>query len=299
MREDFQMREFNEQNATDAVIARMVECPDPRLKQVMTSIIRHLHAVVREVEPTQAEWMTAIEFLTATGQMCSPTRQEFILLSDTLGVSMLVDAIHARRLAGGTQSTVLGPFYVEGAPERINGADLAPDVERGRLVVRGRVLDTDGQPVEGAIVDTWHTNQDGFYDVQKPGEIPPMSMRGRFRTDGQGAFWYRTICPSSYPIPDDGTVGRMLAALARHPWRPAHIHFILEAPGYESVTTHLFLEGDRYLDSDAVFAVKESLIVPVQRCDDPEEARRLAMTSPFSLVTYDFRLKPVALRRAT
>jgi catechol 1,2-dioxygenase len=292
------VREFNEHNATEAVIARMANCPDQRLKQIMTSVIRHLHAVVREVEPTQEEWMQAVEFLTATGQMCTGTRQEFILLSDTLGVSMLVDAVNSRRLAGATQSTVLGPFYVEGAPEREHGADITVGAAGAPLVVQGRVLDTHGRPVEGALVDTWHTNEEGFYDVQKPGEIPPMSLRARFRTDALGSFWFRTIKPSSYPIPDDGPVGKMLQALGRHPWRPAHIHFILQAPGHEPVTTHLFLEGDQYLESDAVFAVKESLIVPLVRIDDPEEAGRLRVPSPFSRVTYDFTLKSATLARA-
>jgi protocatechuate 3,4-dioxygenase beta subunit len=292
------MREFNEHNATEAVIARMAGCADPRLKEVVTSVVRHLHAIVREVEPTHEEWMAAIEFLTATGHTCTGTRQEFILLSDTLGVSMLVDAINGRKLAGGTQSTVLGPFYVEGAPELPHGADVTAGARGEPLVVRCRVLDTDGRPLAGAVVDTWHTDAEGFYDVQKPGEIPAMSLRGRFRTDADGAFWYRTIRPSSYPIPDDGPVGKMLEALGRHPWRPAHIHFILRAEGHEPVTTHLFLDGDPYLDSDAVFAVKESLIVPVRRVEDPEEARRLGVAAPFSLVTYDFRLQPATVRAA-
>src|SRR3954469_17568126 len=191
------MREFNEHNATEAVIARTAGCTNPRLRQVMTSVVRHLHAIVREVGPTHEEWMAAIEFLTATGQMCTDARQELILLSDTLGVSMLVDAINGRKLAGGTQSTVLGPFYVEGAPELPHGPDVTAGARGEPLVVRCRVLDTDGRPLAGAVADTWHTDAEGFYDVQKPGEIPAMSLRGRFRTDADGTFWYRTIRPSA------------------------------------------------------------------------------------------------------
>src|SRR4051795_8989032 len=242
------MREFNEHNATEAVIARMAGCADPRLKEVVTSVGRPLHAIVREVEPTHEEWMAAIEFLTATGRMCSDTRQEFILLSDTLGVSMLVDAINHRRQAGATQSTVLGPFYVQGPPELPPGADISGGLEGEPLFVEGSVSSASGGPIAGAVVDVWHSDKDGFYDVQRP-ELEEPTLRARFRTDAQGRFHFRSIMPEHYPIPYDGPVGEMLKATARHPSRPAHVHFMISAPGYETLFTHVFAEGDPYLDS--------------------------------------------------
>lgn len=288
------MRDFNEANATEAVLARLDGCPDPRLKAVMTSVIRHLHAVVREVEPTQAEWLAAIRFLTATGQMCDDRRQEVILLSDTLGVSMLVDAIAHRKPAGVTESTVLGPFFVEGAEALPHGADICKDGKGEPTVVDGRVLDAAGRPIGGATLEVWQTNAEGFYDIQQPGVQPEMNLRGRFTTDAQGRFWLKTVKPVAYPIPTDGPVGRLLARLERHPYRPAHIHFIIAAPGCEPVTTHLFVEGDPYLDSDAVFGVKESLIRPFERVSDPAEAARYGMAGPFWKVTHDFSLKAAA-----
>jgi protocatechuate 3,4-dioxygenase beta subunit len=258
----------------------------------MTCVVRHLHAVVREVEPTPEEWMSAIRFLTETGQICDDRRQEYILLSDTLGVSMLVDAINHRSSGDTTESTVLGPFHVAGAALLKHGADICKDGRGEPTVVRGRVLDPDGGPIAGAVLDVWQTNGDGFYEVQQPGEQPEMNLRGRFETDADGRFWFRTVKPVSYPIPTDGPVGQLLRNLGRHPYRPAHIHFIVSAPGFESVTTHLFVEGDPYLDSDAVFGVKASLIVPFTRSESAEDARRLGVSAPFYLVDYDFRLAP-------
>ena len=288
------MRDFNEANATEAVLARLEDCRDPRLHQVMTSVIRHLHAVVREVEPTQEEWMTTIRFLTEIGHMCDDRRQEFILLSDTLGVSMLVDAIAHRKPPGVTESTVLGPFHVEGARLLPHGADICLDGKGERTVVTGRVLDPAGRPIAGATLDVWQTNDEGFYDIQQPGVQPEMNLRGRFATDTEGRFWLKTVKPVSYPIPTDGPVGKLLGQLGRHPWRPAHIHFIIGAAGFEPVTTHLFVEGDPYLESDAVFGVKESLIRPFLRITDPAEAARFGVEAPFWRVSSDFSLKPAA-----
>jgi protocatechuate 3,4-dioxygenase beta subunit len=283
------MRDFNELTATDAVLARLSGASDPRLKEIMTSVIRHLHAVVREVEPTQEEWMAAIRFLTATGQICDDRRQEFILLSDTLGVSMLVDAINNRKPSGATESTVLGPFHVAGAPVKQMGDTISLDGKGDPAFVSGRVVDQDGGPIGGAMLDVWQTSSDGAYDTQDPSQ-PEMNLRGVFTTVEDGRFWFRTVKPSSYPIPTDGPVGKMLMAMGRHPMRPAHIHFIIGAPGFESVTTHMFVEGDEYLDSDAVFGVKDSLVAPFVFHDDPMEAERLGLANPFFKAEHEFRL---------
>lgn len=288
------MRDFNECTATAAVIERMTKCRDERLHEIMTSVVTHLHAIVREVEPTFEEWAFAIDFLTRTGQICDDTRQEFILLSDTLGVSMLVDAINHRRNPAATESTVLGPFHVSGAPRLQMGDSISRDGKGEPLYVSGKVVDESGAPIVGALLDVWQTSTDGFYDVQDARQ-PEMNLRGQFTTGADGRYFFRSIKPSSYPIPSDGTVGRMLAALGRHPMRPAHVHFIVTAPGYDSVTTHVFVEGDPYLDSDAVFGVKESLIIPFMAHDDPSAAERLGLGNPFYTAEYDFVLVRTAV----
>ncbi len=252
---------FTEANSVEAVNARMGEQTDPRLREVMASLIRHLHGFVKEVGLTQAEWEAAIDFLTRTGQMCDDKRQEFILLSDTLGVSMLVDAIQHRRPAGATENTVFGPFHVNGAPELPMGASISLDGKGEACRYQGRVLDLEGNPVEGVRIDVWSDNSDGFYDVQQPDEQPAWNNRGVFITGADGRYDFIGIKPVSYPIPDDGPVGQMLASLGRHPWRPAHMHFMLEHPDYERIVTHTFVAGDAYLTSDAVFGVKDSLII--------------------------------------
>ena len=283
------MRTFTEQNATDAVLDRLASCQDARVKQLLTSIITHVHEVVREVEPTEEEWFAAIRFLTRTGQMCDDRRQEYILLSDTLGVSMLVDAINHRKPRGATESTVLGPFHVNGAPALEMGADLSRDGKGHSLWVAGRVLDPDGHPIAGATLDVWQTSSDGFYDIQDRTQ-PEMNLRGVFTTGADGRFFFRSIKPTSYSIPTDGPVGEMLTAMGRHAMRPAHIHFIVSAPGFASVTTHLFVAGDPLLDSDAVFGVKGSLVVPFVHHDDPETAAARGLRNPYYTVEYDFVL---------
>lgn len=202
----------------------------------------------------------AIEFLTKTGQMCSEHRQEFILLSDTLGVSMLVDAINSRRPQGATENTVFGPFHVDGAPIREMGDTISLDEKGESCLYEGRVLDLQGNPIEGAVLDVWSDNIDGYYDVQQPDLQPKWNNRGRFVTGADGRYSFRGIKPVSYPIPDDGPVGQMLAQLGRHPWRPAHMHFMLNAEGYQRIVPHTFAAGDEYLTSDTVFGVKASLI---------------------------------------
>lgn len=283
------MRDFNEDTATAAVLERMSECRDQRLKQIMASVVTHLHAVIREVEPTIDEWMTAIKFLTETGHKCDDTRQEFILLSDTLGVSMLVDAINNRKPSGATESTVLGPFFVAGAPKKKMGDTISKDGKGEPVYVSGRVLDPEGRPIAGAMLDVWQTSSDGFYDIQDPNQ-PEMNLRGLFTTAEDGRFYFRTVKPASYPVPTDGPVGKMLTALGRHPMRPAHIHFIIGAPGFEPVTTHMFVAGDEYLESDAVFGVKSSLIVPFVRHDDDASAKKLRLGNPYYTATHDFTL---------
>jgi hydroxyquinol 1,2-dioxygenase len=264
------MRDFDESNITDAVIESLTQTKDARLKTVMTSLVCHLHDFVRDVEPSFEEWNRAIDFLTRTGQMCSDKRQEFILLSDTLGVSMLVDAINHRMPEGTTETTVLGPFFVASAPEEPLGSDISPD----------------GTPLVGATVDVWQADDDGYYDVQRP-ELQSSLLRARFRTDADGRFFFRSIMPAFYPIPDDGPVGEMLKALGRHPNRPAHIHFMIAADGYETLITHIFNSESPYLDSDAVFGVKNSLIAAFEKNARSGSGRSLS---------YRFGLKLLARR---
>lgn len=254
------MRDVNEHTITGAVLEQFAGTSDARLKTLVLSLVGHLHAFVRKVEPTFDEWQGAIDFLTRTGQLCDDRRQEFILLSDVLGVSMLVDALNHRRSAGATETTVLGPFHVEGAPRPAHGADIAAGIEGERLLVDGRVVSaSDGSPLAGARVEVWAADADGFYDVQRP-ELDEHSLRATFETDGEGRFHFWTVMPAFYPIPDDGPVGQLLQATGRHPFRPAHVHFMISALGHEQLVTHIFADDSPYLDSDAVFGVKDSLI---------------------------------------
>jgi hydroxyquinol 1,2-dioxygenase len=285
------MRNLTEENLTDAVLAKLDGATDARFKQIMVSLIKHLHAFVREVELTEEEWFTGIQFLTATGQKCDDKRQEYILLSDTLGVSMLVDAMNHRKPTGATESTVLGPFYVAGAPEKALGANIAEGVEGEPTYFSGRVRALDGKPIAGATLDLWSTDGAGWYDVQLQGE-KGMRARAKIKTDADGRYRFWTIKPVSYPIPTDGPVGKMLLKMGRHPYRPAHTHMIVSAPGYETVTTHVFVEGDSYLESDAVFGVKNSLVADFKRQDPGFAPDGKRMDRPFYAVHYDFALEP-------
>jgi hydroxyquinol 1,2-dioxygenase len=245
---------------TRQVVDSVEHAADPRLRELVRGLIRHLHAFAIEQALTEAELMAGIRFLTEIGQTCTDRRQEFILLSDTLGVSTLVDAINNPPAPGATQSTVLGPFFVEAAPLAEQDADIDPGEAGGGvpLYVDVSVADPAGKPVGGATVDVWHSDDAGFYDVQRGGG--ELARRARFVTNDEGRPRFRTTAPAAYPIPDDGPVGEMLEATGRHPWRPAHVHFMISAPGFRRLVTHIFVDGDRYLDSDAVFGVKESLI---------------------------------------
>jgi catechol 1,2-dioxygenase len=293
-------RNKTEDDITTEVLRRFSNTPDPRLRQIMLGLVNHLHAFVKEVELTEAEWFQAIEILTEAGRMCSDKRQEFILFSDTLGVSMVVDLINHRKPDGATESTVFGPFHRLGAPELPAGGNIAHlDKAGAPTLVSGRVLDLAGEPVEGALLDVWQTQSSGLYDSQDE-NLNELHMRGRFHTDAAGRFLIRTVLPVNYPIPSDGPVGAMLRATGRHPWRPAHIHFVVSADGYEPVTTHIFDRTDEYLGSDAVFAVKDSLICDFVRHDSPgSEAARLGIDPPFYTAEFDFRLKPAAGQGAT
>ena len=282
------MRDFNEHNITAAVIERFAATPDPRLKTIMTSLVQHLHDFVRDVDLTFEEWTVAIDFLTRTGRICSEQRQEFILLSDTLGVSMLVDSINHRMPDGATQTTVLGPYYVDDPPEVSLGADVSAGAPGESFFVEGCVTTAGGGPIPGALIDIWHSDSEGLYDVQTS-KVP--GLRARLSTDPDGHFHFWTIVPRYYPIPDDGPVGQMLATTKRHPFRPAHIHFMIEAPGHETLITHVFRAGDTYLDSDAVFGVKDTLIreFTQQPPGIAPDGRYVAQS--WRKLSYDFGLK--------
>jgi catechol 1,2-dioxygenase len=247
---------FTEENSIETVNARMGKEVDPRLAEVMACLVKHLHNFAREIELTQAEWEFGIDFLTRTGQICTQERQEFILLSDTLGLSMLVDAINNRRPDGATENTVFGPFHVEGAPVRAMGDQICLDGKGESCLFIGSVLDGDGNPVEGARID-----------VQQPDIQPKWNNRGVFVTGADGRYSFVGIKPVSYPIPDDGPVGKMLANLGRHPYRPAHMHYMVRADGFQKLVTHTFVGGDSYLESDTVFGVKKTLVAPFERVE--------------------------------
>lgn len=281
------MRNIDEHNITAAVIARFANCSDPRLKAVLTSLVTHLHDFVRETRLTEAEWMQGIRFLTDTGHTCDDQRQEFILLSDTLGVSMLTVALNQARPPGATESTVFGPFHVDDAPLLPDGADLARGAPGEPLFVEVEVVGLDGTPVADAEVDVWQADEEGLYDVQRPELGDERRARGVLRTDAAGRLRFRTIVPTAYPVPTDGPVGRMLVASGRHPWRPAHVHFRIQAPGWRTLITHLFRNPDPYLDSDAVFGVRSSLIA-----EYVHHERGPLLDTPYSTLQHRFVLMP-------
>jgi protocatechuate 3,4-dioxygenase beta subunit len=282
---------FDEEHSADVVAASFDDSPDPRLRQVLQSLVRHLHDFVKEVELTDAEWAEAIDFLTRTGHKSDDLRQEFVLLSDVLGISMLVETINHRASGEATESTVLGPFHVLASPRLEPGAQLSRDGNGEPCLVTGRVT-AGGRPLANATVDVWQADADGLYDVQRP-EVPREgNLRGLFTCGRDGQFWFRTIVPKYYPIPDDGPVGELLHATGRHPYRPAHIHFLVEAAGHRPLTTHLFVAGSPYLDSDAVFGVKAGLVREFELVDDPSRADQVGLANPFRTVHFDVSLLP-------
>lgn len=272
------MPTVTEANLTDIVVAALANTKDPRTREVLASLVKHLHGFIREVKLTQEEWLVGIRFLTATGQKCDDLRQEFIMLSDTLGASALKDFVGSGGSTEATEHSLLGPFYTDGARELPMGANLAEGVAGEPTVVSGRVISGDSG-LSGAVLDVWQAAPNGFYEGQDTA-IPEGSLRGRFRTDAEGRYRFRTVKPASYPVPMDGPVGKMLQATSRQAYRPAHIHFIISAPGHKPLTTELFVEGDACLDADPVFGVRESLVVPFVKDGDGY------------LVEYDFSLAP-------
>jgi len=279
---------------TAAVLESFAGAPDPRIRTVLRQLITHLHAFVRDADLTFDEWRAAIDFLTRTGHMSGESRQEFILLSDVLGVSMLVDAINHRDHTGATESTVLGPFYVGEHQVTPHGTDISPGTPGERVFVDTAVTDVTGRPLDGATIDVWHAGGDGLYDVQKPGYAPDRpAMRARFVAGSDGRFTFRTIVPRSYPVPTDGPVGELLAAGNRHAMRPAHIHFLLRAPGFETLVTHVFVAGDEYLGSDAVFGVKPQLIAHLETRDEPTWPDGTPAPARWHRLAYRFAMMPI------
>ena len=276
------MRNLTQDNITQAVIARLARTPDDRLREVMTSLVQHLHAFARDVRLTEDEWLRGIQFLTEVGRTTTDKRQEFILLSDTLGLSMLTVAMNNDKPPGCTEVTVFGPFHVEIAPHYEDGADIANGAKGEPCLVRGRVLGLNGEAVAGAAIDVWQADAQGNYDVQYQG-LDHHQARGVLQSGPDGRFEFRSVLAESYPIPHDGPVGQLLRATARHAWRPAHLHFMIVADGYEPLVTHVFRRGDQYLDSDAVFGVRESLVADWLRQPDGSY-----------LLEYEFVLNPVA-----
>jgi hydroxyquinol 1,2-dioxygenase len=244
---------------TDEVLSRYKDCPDPRLKEIMTSLVKHLHSFAREVELTDQEWIKGIEFLTAVGHITDEMRQEFILLSDVLGLSMTVVELNHGSEAGETEATVQGPFYVPGAPELPKGAMVDGNPPGNPLDVKGTIKDGKGRPVANALIDVWQAGEDGLYSNQDPNK-PKFELRGKFRSDRDGTYHFRSVLPKGYQIPTDGPVGDLMRATGRPCWRPAHLHFMVSAEGYKPLTTHLFVKGTQHIHEDAVFGVKEPLI---------------------------------------
>lgn len=291
------MKDLDGSELTSAVRRSFENTSEPRLRDVLDSLIRHLHAFVREVEPSIEEWEAGIRFLTRTGQKCDSVRQEFILLSDVLGVSMLVETINDAETPDATDSTVLGPFHMTESPQRALGDEISSGSAGEPCLVRGRVLDTAGHPLPGSVIDVWQANAEGFYDVQQPESQAAGNGRGLFVADAQGEFWFTTIVPAHYPIPTDGPVGELLAAARRHPYRPAHIHFLVTADEHEELTTHIFVAGSPYIEEDAVFAVKGSLVKEFSWSEDRDGARRYGVPTGFPerfrLAEIDLVLSPL------
>lgn len=279
------MRNLNQDTITQAVIARLATTPDPRLKEILTSLVQHLHSFAREVKLTEEEWMQGIQFLTATGQKCDDKRQEYILLSDTLGLSMLTVAMNNDKPAGCTEPTVFGPFFLENAPSFELGDDVSGGASGEPCFVHGTIKSLDGKPVPNALINVWQADADGNYDVQYAHLAKPQA-RGILHADENGNFHFKTILAEAYPIPTDGPVGAMLKATKNHPWRPAHLHFMIDAPGYEKLITHVFRDHDQYLESDVVFGVRSSLVADWKKKAD----------GTYDL-EYDFVLNPTSKAR--
>ena len=284
---------FSPDAISQAAIASFAQSENPRLKQIMQSLVKHLHAFAQETNLTEAEWMAGIQFLTATGHKCDDVRQEFILLSDTLGLSMLLVAMHDGAQNGATEATVLGPFHTPDTPPMGSGSDLSNGAPGEPLYVTGRVLSADGKALAHARIDVWQADAEGLYDVQR-GELEGnRRARGVVESDEDGNFSFWSVLPEAYPVPTDGPVGQMLVANGRHPWRPAHIHFLIEAEGYQPLVTHIFREGDRYLDTDVVFGVRPSLVGKFLAHKKGNAPDGRGMTEDYWSMDYVFKLQSI------
>ena len=284
-------RDLSNDDLTRAALASFAGAEAARFKQIAESVVRHLHDFVTEVGLTEAEWFKAVDFLTRTGQLSDDKRQEFILLSDVLGVSMLVIGLAHPAVDGATESTVFGPFFAEGSPAIANGGDLAAGAPGQPCFMQGRIVSTTGESIASASIEVWQADEDGFYDVQRP-ELDAPQGRGHLTSDADGRFSFWSVLPEAYPIPTDGPVGELLAAAGRGPMRPAHVHFMVQAPGYATLTTHVFVAGDEHLDRDAVFGVKSSLIAPFERHDPGTAPDGRAVPVPYYTMSYDLILAP-------
>lgn len=284
-------RNLADEDLTRAVLATFDHSRSQRFQQIMQSLVGHLHAFVKDVELTEEEWFQGIDFLTRTGHITDDKRQEFVLLSDVLGVSMRVIEINNKKPAGATASTVFGPFFVEGSPHYSNGDDIANGASGEPCYMYGRVLSVTGEPLPDAHIEVWQADEDGFYDVQYRDD-PRVQGRGHLNADKEGRYYFWSVRPEAYPIPYDGPVGEILTAANRSPMRPAHVHFMITAPGYKTLITHVFKDGDQYLDSDAVFGVKSSLITTFERHEPGTAPDGKNMDVPFYTMNYDFMLAP-------
>jgi hydroxyquinol 1,2-dioxygenase len=285
-------RNLSGSDLTDAVIASFSQCSSDRLTQIAQSLVRHLHAFITEVRLTEEEWSSGIDFLTRVGHITTDQRQEFILLSDVLGASMQVIGINHQHALDATESTVFGPFFTENSPAFNNGDDIANGAPGEPCYMEGTVRSLAGTPVAGARVEVWQADDDGRYDVQYD-DLPGARGRGHLATDENGRYYFWSLRPTAYPIPDDGPVGELLTAAHRSPMRPAHVHFMITAPGYHPLITHVFAADDPYLDSDAVFGVKTSLSTPFARFPAGVAPDGRQMERPFSTMRYDFTLAPI------
>lgn len=292
------MSEYNQSKLTQDVLAAFAGTPDARLRELMTALVKHVHAFAREVDLKPDEWMAGLNFLNATGQISTERRPEFILLSDTLGLSMMVVSLAQARASGNvkgateaTEATVEGPFFWPGAPDLALGADIGEGVPGEPAFYMGRVTDVNGQPLAGALLDVWSGDGDGKYDVQLS-DTPTMRARGRFRTDAEGRYWFWSILPAYYPIPDDGPVGQMMRATGRSIYRPGHIHMQVSAPGHVMLTTHIFVAGSPYINEDAVFGKRDSLVVDFDKHPPGKAVDGREMKKPYHSASYDFRLAP-------
>ncbi len=284
-------RNLVDEDLTQAVLATFENSKSKRFQTVMQSLVKHLHAFINEVGLTQEEWFKGIDYLTRVGHISDEKRQEFVLLSDVLGVSMLVIDLNSKKYAGATASTVFGPFFVEGSPAFENGDDIANGASGEPCYMQGRVRSTTGEPLPGALIEIWQADDNGFYDVQK--EASNVWGRGHLHTDKEGRYYFWSVRPEAYPIPEDGPVGELLHEAKRSPMRPAHVHFMIKVPGYETLITHVFKDGDQYLDSDAVFGVRSSLITSFQRHEPGLAPDGKKMDVPFYTMNYDFLLAPI------